>query len=66
MQGQKVMNRRAERPPERLLRIEEVMALCGLSRSGVYDAMREMNFPAPPQGGPAGSSMEALASSRLD
>ena len=40
-------DRRDERPPDRLLRIEEVMALCGLSRSGVYDAMREMNFPRP-------------------
>ena len=47
MQQDQGSDHREERPPDRLLRIEEVMALCGLSRSGVNVAMKEMNFPRP-------------------
>ena len=37
----------ATRPDDRLLRLREVLALCGLSRSTVYRQMGERAFPLP-------------------
>lgn len=41
--------RRAAAPlfTERFLRLDEVMALCGKSRSSIYEAIKEGKFPAP-------------------
>ncbi|WHZ12499.1 MAG: hypothetical protein OJF60_002940 [Burkholderiaceae bacterium] len=33
--------------PERLVRLPELMALVGLSKSSIYDAMKRGEFPAP-------------------
>ncbi len=38
---------RARDADARLLRLGEVMALCGKSRSSVYDAMKRDEFPKP-------------------
>ena len=37
----------ATRPDDRLLRLREVLALCGLSRSTIYRKMGEGSFPEP-------------------
>ena len=31
----------------RLIRLKEVLAICGISRSSVYDAIKKGEFPAP-------------------
>lgn len=31
----------------RLIRLDEVLAICGLSRSSVYEAIKEERFPRP-------------------
>ncbi len=31
----------------RLIRLREVLAICGMSRSSVYDAIKKGEFPAP-------------------
>ncbi|MQA21686.1 helix-turn-helix transcriptional regulator [Rugamonas rivuli] len=31
----------------RLIRIKEVLAICGMSRSSIYDAIKKGEFPAP-------------------
>lgn len=41
--------RRANPPaPEiRFIRLKEVLAICGMSRTSVYEAIKERKFPAP-------------------
>ena len=39
--------RNVERQEIRLIRLDEVMAICGKSRSGVYDAIKKGRFPKP-------------------
>ena len=35
-------------PPEiRFIRLKEVLAICGMSRTSVYEAIKEKKFPAP-------------------
>lgn len=46
--------------PLRFLRLPEVIATCGLSRSSVYDAIKQGRFPAPVQLG--GKSVAWLSS----
>jgi prophage regulatory protein len=40
-------DRRASRQPQRLLRLHEVINICGLGRSKIYQAIRADAFPAP-------------------
>jgi prophage regulatory protein len=40
-------DRRAGTAQERLLRLEEVIAICGLGRSKIYQAIKLGEFPAP-------------------
>lgn len=37
----------ASLPEEKLLRLDEVLSICGKSRSSVYEAIKEGKFPAP-------------------
>jgi prophage regulatory protein len=39
--------RRAIVPTIRFLRLKEVLAICGKSRSSVYDAIKKGDFPKP-------------------
>lgn len=40
-------DRRAQNTEFRFLRIRDVMAMCGKSRSSIYDAVKKGEFPAP-------------------
>lgn len=41
------MNHGAQSEPERFMRLPEVMAICGLPMSTVYDGVRRGDFPKP-------------------
>ncbi|ERE07078.1 DNA-binding protein [Pseudogulbenkiania ferrooxidans EGD-HP2] len=49
--------------PLRFIRLPEVIATCGLSRSSVYDAIKRGSFPAPV---PLGGKSVAWLSSEID
>lgn len=34
------------KPSPQLIRLKDVMALCGISRTSIYDAMKKGEFPA--------------------
>ena len=42
------VDRRAKQPPEiRFIRIKEVTAICGMSKTTVYEAIKHAGFPKP-------------------
>ena len=42
------VDRRVKQPPEiRFIRIKEVTAICGMSKSTVYEAIKHAGFPKP-------------------
>jgi prophage regulatory protein len=53
------LNERRKRPrilDVRLVRIHEVMQICSLSRSSIYNAIKLGTFPAPVKTGPRASA----------
>lgn len=49
--------------PVRLLRLKEVLAICGKSRSSIYDAIKKGNFPKPVK---LGANTSAWISSEIE
>lgn len=47
MQIRSGKDRRTSRAQQRLLRLQEVIAICGLGRSKIYQAIKVGDFPAP-------------------
>lgn len=55
--------RRAAPQPIRFLRLKEVLAICGKSRSSIYDAIRKGEFPRPVK---LGANSSAWINSEID
>jgi len=41
------LRRTTDRPETRLIRLEEVLAICALGKTALYEAIRRDGFPAP-------------------